>query len=158
VAKKEGAGQARDRQNSGGDLEMAENNQFISQFDMIGAEFGANQQTQSNFAADTLTENAYANSLLPHSRHPLFDLSPHGVNIYIQQLWEITSTTCPDEIHLSTNWLKNSHELFLYVYYKAEFQLAFIKFDMLTGKFKAEHVEKDVKCIVPLNLFPWQQA
>ena len=29
---------------------------------------------------------------------------------------------------------------------------------MLSGKFKAEHVEKDVKCIVPLNLFPRQQV
>ena len=39
-----------------------------------------------------------------------------------------------------------------HVHYKAEKQLAFIKYNVKTGKFKAEHVEKDVITIGMLNI------
>jgi hypothetical protein len=138
---------------------MADNNQFISQFDMIGGESGHGMQNHSNVgSSDPLIDNAYAHSLLPQSRHPLFELCARDANIYIQQLWQITSTSCPTSIALSTNWLQYSHELVFYVYYGAENQLAFIKFDMLTGKFKTENVLKEVKCIASMNLLPQFQS
>ena len=39
------------------------------------------------------------------------------------------------------------------MHYKAEKQLAFIKYNVKTGKFKAEHVEKDVMAIGALNIY-----
>ena len=38
------------------------------------------------------------------------------------------------------------------MHYKAEKQLAFIKYNVKTGKFKAEHVEKDVVAIGALKI------
>ena len=101
---------------------------------------------------DPLLDNDYTSSLLPGSRHPVLNLSPRCIDLYICVLWQITSTSCPEQVLLSSNWLESNQELIFPVHDKAEKQLAFIKYNVKTGKFKAEHVEKDVIAIGALTI------
>lgn len=65
-------------------------------------------------------ETEYAKSLLPSSRHPLLELSPIKGDVYIELLWQIKSTTSPDLIFLTSNYLQNENEIMIVAFYKAE--------------------------------------
>ena len=111
----------------------------------IGSGMSAVSGGLNGLKADQFLDNAYTQSLLPMSRHPLYQLSPKAPQLCFQQLWSIKCTVCPDEVALlSSGDLKSpfgqTSILTFYVFYKQDKQLAIINYDIETGRFYAEDV------------------
>ena len=120
-------------------------------------EFGMLKRTQE--AAET--EEAYIETLLPSSRHPSLSLCSRSSEIHIENLWRITSTSCPDAIVASCGCgsLQDS-DLVFQVFYQCDHQLAFIRLDLGSlgdsskSCFKVEEVLQNVTCISPVDFLP----
>ena len=121
-------------------------------------EFGIIKKSQD---AAHETADSYVETLLPSSRHQFLSLYSKTCEIYIENLWHITSTSCPDAVVASCGCgSQRDSELIFQVFYKGDQQLAFIRLDLSllgdTSKscFKVEDVIQNVLCISPVDFLP----